>query len=106
MAAGLRERWRGNLQLYMEDLRQKPAAGNLTEQVTAIANKYQGSLSIGEGRVVSMVWMQMPEGEAANRLLIIIHHLAVDGVSWRILLEDLEQLLRRRNGGAAGTAGE
>ncbi len=28
-----------------------------------------------------------------NRLLIIIHHLAVDGVSWRILLEDIELLL-------------
>ncbi len=28
-----------------------------------------------------------------NRLLIIIHHLAVDGVSWRLLLEDLEVLL-------------
>ncbi|MFO0174497.1 MAG: condensation domain-containing protein, partial [Aphanizomenon sp.] len=26
----------------------------------------------------------------SSRLLIIIHHLAVDGVSWRILLEDLE----------------
>jgi len=23
-----------------------------------------------------------------NRLLIVIHHLVVDGVSWRILLED------------------
>ena len=30
-------------------------------------------------------------GEARpQRLLIVIHHLAVDGVSWRILLEDLE----------------
>ncbi len=28
-----------------------------------------------------------------NRLLIIIHHLAVDGVSWRIMLQDLEILL-------------
>ena len=26
----------------------------------------------------------------ADRLLIVIHHLAVDGVSWRILLEDFE----------------
>ena len=40
-----------------------------------------------------MVLMQTPEKEKTNRLLIVIHHLAVDGVSWRILLEDLEQLL-------------
>ena len=26
---------------------------------------------------------------AANGLLIAIHHLVVDGVSWRVLLEDL-----------------
>ena len=25
-----------------------------------------------------------------GRLLLVIHHLAVDGVSWRILLPDLE----------------
>ena len=77
-----------NVQLYIEDLRESGP-----EQVAAKANQYQGSLSITEGRVMSIVWLQMPEMEAANRLLIIIHHLAVDGVSWRILLEDLEQLL-------------
>ena len=37
--------------------------------------------------------MQTPETETHNRLLIVIHHLAVDGVSWRILLEDLELLI-------------
>jgi hypothetical protein len=37
--------------------------------------------------------IQTPESESHNRLLIIVHHLAVDGVSWRILLEDLEQLI-------------
>ena len=31
----------------------------------------------------------MPAAEAAGRLLLTIHHLAVDGVSWRILLPDL-----------------
>ena len=29
-------------------------------------------------------------GPAASRLLLVIHHLAVDGVSWRILVPDLE----------------
>jgi len=29
-------------------------------------------------------------GQAADRLLIIIHHLAIDGVSWRILTEDIQ----------------
>ena len=28
-------------------------------------------------------------GQEEKRLLIIIHHLAVDGVSWRIIIPDL-----------------
>ncbi|WP_098026280.1 non-ribosomal peptide synthetase [Streptomyces sp. st115] len=30
-------------------------------------------------------------GEHPGRLLLVVHHLAVDGVSWRILLDDLAQ---------------
>jgi amino acid adenylation domain-containing protein/non-ribosomal peptide synthase protein (TIGR01720 family) len=33
-------------------------------------------------------------GDAANRLLIVAHHLLIDGVSWRIVLEDLQTLCR------------
>ncbi|MCP4661077.1 MAG: hypothetical protein GY856_37215, partial [bacterium] len=33
--------------------------------------------------------------ERSARLQWVIHHLAVDGVSWRILLEDLDQVYRR-----------
>ncbi|HZJ72458.1 MAG TPA: condensation domain-containing protein, partial [Planctomycetota bacterium] len=39
-------------------------------------------------------------GDEPDRLLLVVHHLAVDGVSWRLLLEDLalacEQLAARR----------
>jgi hypothetical protein len=34
-----------------------------------------------------------------GRLLIVIHHLAVDGVSWRVLLEDLEAAYRQLEAG-------
>jgi non-ribosomal peptide synthase protein (TIGR01720 family) len=47
---------------------------------TAAAEK---RLDPANGVMVQAVWLQ-PE-----RLLLCIHHLAVDGVSWRILLEDL-----------------
>ncbi|KUI15624.1 non-ribosomal peptide synthetase [Mycobacterium lehmannii] len=36
------------------------------------------------GAMVSAVWVP-----SAGQLALVIHHLAVDGVSWRILLEDL-----------------
>jgi NRPS condensation-like uncharacterized protein len=37
--------------------------------------------------------MKTPTEETHNRLFIVIHHLAIDGVSWRILLDDLELLV-------------
>ncbi len=43
--------------------------------------------------------MQTPAFETNNRLLIVVHHLAIDGVSWRILLEDLQLLLNGWNKG-------
>ncbi|MGA9873192.1 MAG: amino acid adenylation domain-containing protein, partial [Rhodococcus sp. (in: high G+C Gram-positive bacteria)] len=39
------------------------------------------------GRMVQMVWFEAPTG--AGRLLIVAHHLVIDGVSWRILVPDL-----------------
>ena len=41
-------------------------------------------LNPSAGVMLSALWVA-----AANQLVLIIHHLAVDGVSWRILLEDL-----------------
>jgi amino acid adenylation domain-containing protein/non-ribosomal peptide synthase protein (TIGR01720 family) len=62
-----------------------------TERETAIAsaaNKLQASLDLLTGQLMKVAWFDL--GEQGNRLLIVIHHLAVDGVSWRILLNDLE----------------
>src|SRR5262249_7009682 len=43
---------------------------------------------------------QIEMGRGQNpRLVMIIHHLTVDGVSWRILLEDLERGYRQLRGG-------
>jgi amino acid adenylation domain-containing protein/non-ribosomal peptide synthase protein (TIGR01720 family) len=39
------------------------------------------------GRMVQAVWFD--QGDAPGRLLLVCHHLVVDGVSWRILLPDL-----------------
>ena len=54
------------------------------------ASKWQTSLNLSEGPLVRAVYF---EADLANarRLLLIIHHLAVDAVSWRILFEDLER---------------
>ncbi|WP_143305918.1 non-ribosomal peptide synthetase [Chitinophaga vietnamensis] len=66
---------------------------NISQQIISLEEKYQQSLDIHTGAVMRVVLMQTPASEPYNRLLTIIHHLAVDGVSWRILLEDTELLI-------------
>jgi amino acid adenylation domain-containing protein/FkbH-like protein/non-ribosomal peptide synthase protein (TIGR01720 family)/FkbM family methyltransferase len=61
------------------------------EQKTAIATKVeslQASLNLSKN-LVQIAFFDLGVNKRA-RLLIIIHHLVVDGVSWRILLEDLQ----------------
>ena len=64
----------------------------VSEQSAAIeaeAAVVQASLNVSEGPLVRFVYFDLGEGQPA-RLLLVCHHLVVDGVSWRILLEDLQ----------------
>ncbi|MBB5954030.1 amino acid adenylation domain-containing protein/non-ribosomal peptide synthase protein (TIGR01720 family) [Saccharothrix tamanrassetensis] len=54
------------------------------------ARAAQQSLDISEGPLLRTVLFR----GAHPKLLLTVHHLAVDGVSWRILLEDLEKAYR------------
>ncbi|RKH14324.1 amino acid adenylation domain-containing protein, partial [Corallococcus sp. CA053C] len=53
------------------------------------AAQVQASLVLEEGLLLRAMLIHRGEGHTA-RLLLAVHHLAVDGVSWRVLLEDLE----------------
>ncbi|MEO7768106.1 MAG: condensation domain-containing protein, partial [Ferruginibacter sp.] len=82
--------YQGNVQI--ENLRES-TVGNLSEKIKDCSNYHQQQLDIEKGELVRAVLMETPGEESHNRLLLVIHHLAIDGVSWRILLEDLELLL-------------
>jgi amino acid adenylation domain-containing protein/non-ribosomal peptide synthase protein (TIGR01720 family) len=62
--------------------------------IEAEATATQASLDITEGPLLRAVYFHCGEEERA-RLLLVIHHLAVDGVSWRILLDDLQRAYAR-----------
>ncbi|WP_062061823.1 non-ribosomal peptide synthetase [Aquimarina longa] len=62
-------------------------------ELATISAQYQSDLDITTGDLIRFVLIRTPESETHNRLCIAIHHLAVDGVSWRILIEDLITLL-------------
>ncbi|WP_084093210.1 non-ribosomal peptide synthetase [Andreprevotia lacus] len=49
----------------------------------------QTSLDLASGPLWRAVWCQA-DGDR-SRLLLVLHHLVVDGVSWRILRKDIEQ---------------
>jgi amino acid adenylation domain-containing protein/non-ribosomal peptide synthase protein (TIGR01720 family) len=72
---------------------------DLNANISVYTNEYQRSLSITEGRLINVVLMKTPDSESANRLSIVVHHLAVDGVSLRIILNDLNTLLDNIAGG-------
>lgn len=63
-----------------------------TEQraaITAEATRLQTSLNLSDGPLLRTVFFRLSDHKP-GRFLIVLHHLAVDGVSWRILLEDME----------------
>ncbi|MBW4575238.1 MAG: amino acid adenylation domain-containing protein [Aphanothece sp. CMT-3BRIN-NPC111] len=62
------------------------------EQIAAMetaATEIQASLNLEKGSIIRVALFDLGK-DKPSRLLIAIHHLAVDGVSWRILLEDFE----------------
>ena len=74
--------------LWIEDLSDTSDA-ELTSAIATITERAAASLDIGAGPCLRVVYVRLG-GTRGGRLLMAIHHLVVDGISWRILLEDLE----------------
>ncbi len=53
----------------------------------------QRDLDLSEGPVMRVVLFDLEAD--GQRLLVVVHHLVIDGVSWRILLEDFERVYRQ-----------
>ncbi|MBD2603288.1 amino acid adenylation domain-containing protein [Scytonema hofmannii FACHB-248] len=55
-------------------------------------DRLQKSLNLHNGPLAGAMWFNLGENRQP-RLLIVIHHLIIDGVSWRILLQDLVEVI-------------
>jgi amino acid adenylation domain-containing protein/non-ribosomal peptide synthase protein (TIGR01720 family) len=66
---------------------------SLRRAVTACAARVQASLDLSRGPLVRAVLLD--GGPQPSRLLLVVHHLLVDGVSWRVLLDDLVTAYRQ-----------
>ncbi|EIU7092811.1 TPA: non-ribosomal peptide synthase/polyketide synthase [Pseudomonas aeruginosa] len=69
------------------------------QALEALAEQVQRSLDLGSGPLLRALLATL--GDGSQRLLLVIHHLVVDGVSWRILLEDLQTAYRQLQAGQA-----
>jgi non-ribosomal peptide synthase protein (TIGR01720 family) len=59
---------------------------NPATKVESYANALHESFHLGQGPLMKAILFHLPQ---EDQLFIVIHHLVVDTVSWRILLEDL-----------------
>ncbi|WP_369275542.1 amino acid adenylation domain-containing protein [Streptomyces sp. R11] len=60
-----------------------------TPDATAAANEAADRLAPESGDVIAFAWLQ-----STRTLVVTVHHLAVDSVSWLVLLDDLATALR------------
>lgn len=71
-------------------------AANDAEALEA-AERAQRSVSLANGPLLRALLVMLPG--ARQRLLLVCHHVAVDGVSWRLLLDDLQRALTQIEAG-------
>ena len=62
--------------------------GERQERCLETVAQLQSGFDLARGPLLRAALLDLRE--EGRRLLLIVHHLAVDGVSWRILLEDLQ----------------
>ncbi|MFL7963585.1 non-ribosomal peptide synthase/polyketide synthase [Pseudomonas kielensis] len=92
--------WRADVAPIAIDPELLWTADNLSAaELQDLCAKAQRSLDLQKGPLLRAVLANMADG--SQRLLLAVHHLAVDGVSWRILLEDLQRAYQQTSAGAA-----
>ncbi|MGH3529677.1 MAG: condensation domain-containing protein, partial [Pseudonocardiaceae bacterium] len=69
------------------------------DAMVATAAAARSDLDVDAGRLIRAVLFDRGAGQPAQ-LFLAVHHLVVDGVSWRILLDDLETAYRQARAGA------
>ncbi|MCP5052881.1 MAG: hypothetical protein GY940_37275, partial [bacterium] len=86
---GVRQRNRGldgSKLIGFEVFRIDPAHSNPDQSIRKEVNRVQASMDLKTGPLVKLALFKTGGGD---HLMIAVHHLVIDGISWRILLEDL-----------------
>ncbi|MEM7086884.1 MAG: amino acid adenylation domain-containing protein [Bacteroidota bacterium] len=62
---------------------------NATQTLEELGGALQSSIQLDTGPLVKVGHFRLADGD---RLALVIHHLVIDGISWRIILDDLLNL--------------
>ncbi|MEU4345754.1 amino acid adenylation domain-containing protein, partial [Nocardia sp. NPDC023852] len=73
----------------------------LVEIASAALDASLDRLDPAAGVVIRFVWLDPSSADRAGRLIVVAHHLVVDGVSWRILVPDFVTAWGQRTAGQA-----
>ncbi|MDR9753993.1 non-ribosomal peptide synthetase [Pseudomonas sp. SZMC_28357] len=89
--------WRAEHQPLSDVALLRQVAVTSLKHCTVLFADAQRSLDLAQGPLLRVLLVDAPD--AAQRLFIAIHHLVVDGVSWRVLLDDLQSAYRQLSAG-------
>ncbi len=67
---------------------------NVKEEIQKYGEENQSSFNIAKGPLLKVIHFHL---DTEDLIVIIIHHLVVDGISWRIILEDLANIYKNKN---------
>jgi len=77
------------LSLVVYDFLGKTGSQDASDAIETKANEIQAGIDLEKGPLMKLALFRLPDGD---RLLIVVHHLVIDGISWRILFEDINAL--------------
>ncbi|MDR0268154.1 non-ribosomal peptide synthetase [Paenibacillus sp.] len=74
--------------LYTLEVMDFNSLADPSKRIENKASEIQSSINLGTGPLMKLGLFRCADGD---HLLIVIHHLVIDGVSWRILIEDISR---------------
>jgi len=85
--------WRAEHQPMFEGALLEAVSVDSPHACEAVFAQAQRGFELSSGPLLRAVLAQLPDSR--QRLLIAVHHLVVDGVSWRVLMDDLQTAYRQ-----------
>jgi amino acid adenylation domain-containing protein len=75
--------------------RVKTTTCTYADDLKGLSDQLNHAIDITQGRLIQIGRLISQDRYQEHHLVVVIHHLVIDGVSWRILLEDLGTLMEQ-----------